>query len=88
MKKKTKLFIIASMLVFLTAAGVKLSYPALRDSHRTIIRIAFMNGYLAAMDLKLEEFKELQKDKSRLPAKVKAAAELYLEKVYDMNKEK
>ena len=86
MKKKTKLLIIVFMLVFITATGVKLSYPSLRDTHRKIIRIAFMNGYIAALNLKLEEFKEFKQDKSRLPEKVKKAAESYLNKVYDMNK--
>ena len=79
---------ITIMLVFFTAAGIKVSYPALRDSHRTIIRIAFMNGYLAALNLKMEEIEDLKQNKSRLPEKVKQAAEIYLNKVYDMNKDK
>ncbi|MFC1823809.1 hypothetical protein ACFL9T_13955 [Thermodesulfobacteriota bacterium] len=87
MKRKTKLLIIFFMLVFITATGVKFSYPALRDSHRLIIRIAFMNGYLSALNLKMEEIKKLKEDKSSLPEKVKKAAESYLNRVYNMNQE-
>ncbi len=55
--------------------------------HREL-EIAYMNGYVNALNLDIEEVKRLKKDLGILKQEVVAAAEAYMIVVEDMNKAK
>ena len=85
MKRRIKLLTISLTLFILIFSGINSAYSALKEGHRKIIRVAYMNGYIAALKLDLEEIRELRKDKSLLKLSVKDAANRYLERVSQMN---
>jgi hypothetical protein len=75
-------FTILAVLFFaaITAHGV------LSNKDTNLIRIAFQNGYLAAIRLDLEEIKRIKDDNATLQKKVEDASERYVKRVQDMNK--
>jgi len=85
MKRRIKLLTISLTLLILVFSGFNSAFSALKEGHRKIIRVAYMNGYIAALKLDPDEIKELRKDKSLLKLTVKVAAKGYLERVSQMN---
>jgi hypothetical protein len=87
MKRKTKILALTVLVIVFLFMLVS-SASALRNTHRKIIEIAFMNGYIAAFTLNFESYKQLKEDKAMLKEKIREEAKKYLEKVKSLNKEK
>ncbi|MBW1801958.1 MAG: hypothetical protein JRJ85_14645 [Deltaproteobacteria bacterium] len=86
MKRKTKILTLPALVIVLLFMLLS-SASALRRTHRKIIEIAFMNGYITALKLDFEMIKRLKEDKSMLKEKIQKDTEDYLVKVYSLNKE-
>ena len=85
MKKKSIKIIIVTVLVLILLGSLNTAYSILSRKDYSIIRIAFMNGYLVALKLDTEERKKLENDEVLLSKTVKTAAEEYLTKVETLN---
>ena len=85
MKKKSIKIIIGTILVLILLGSLNTAYSILSRKDFNIIRIAFMNGYLSALKLDIEEKKKLENDEVLLAKTVKSAAEEYLTKVERLN---
>lgn len=87
MKSITKaLFcLLAAAAVVLADGGT--SQSALNRSSREIIQIAYMNGYVAALQEDAERIRKLKEDSTLMREVVEQKAEEYLARVYEMNKE-
>lgn len=87
MKNITKaLFcLLAAAAVVLADGGT--SQSALNRSNREIIQIAYMNGYVAALQEDAERIRKLKEDSTLMREVVEQKAEEYLERVYEMNKQ-
>ena len=85
-KRKTKIVLLSILIIVLWFILIS-SASALRNSHRKIIEIAFMNGYITALKLNIEKIRQLKEDKSMLLEKVEEETKKYLEKVQSLNKE-
>jgi hypothetical protein len=84
MQKKRKR-IIAGILILIFIGGVHTAHSFLAGRDYSIIRIAFMNGYVEALNLSVEEKKKLENDKALLAKAVESAAERYLQRVDRLN---
>jgi hypothetical protein len=82
--KKWKI-IIAGVLILIIIGGVHTTHSFIGKRDYTIIRIAFMNGYIEGMKLSIEEKEKLGNDKTRLVQTVQSAADGYLTKVENLN---
>ena len=87
MKKITKaLFcLLAATAVVLADGGT--SQSALNRSSREIIQIAYMNGYVAALQEDAERIRKLKEDSNLMREVVEQKAEEYLARVYEMNRD-
>ena len=85
MKKKSIKIIIVTILVLILFGSLNTAYSILSRKDYSLIRIAFMNGYLKALKLDAEEKKKLENDEVLLTKTVKLAAEEYLTKVERLN---
>ena len=84
MKKNIKI-IVVTILVLILLGSLNTASSILSPKDYSIIRIAFMNGYLVALKLDTEEKKKLENDEVLLAKTVKSAAEEYLTKVEKLN---
>jgi hypothetical protein len=80
--RTTFAFTILAVLFFATVTA----HGVLSNKDTNLIKIAFQNGYLAAMRLNLEEIKRIKDDNATLQKKVEEASERYVKRVQDMNK--
>ena len=85
MKKRMKRCAPALVLLVFFFTGIETSYPALSASYVKVIKIAFMNGYATALQLDIEEIRELKESQLLLREKVEKASEKYLDRVREMN---
>lgn len=85
MKKKSIKFIIAVLLISILLGSLTTAYSILSRKDSSIIRIAFMNGYIEALKLDVEQIRKLENDKTLLRKTVKSAAENYLAKIEGLN---
>ena len=85
MKKKTTQIIIVAIVLSILFGSLTTAYSVLSRKDYSIIRIAFMNGYIEALKLTVEEKKRLENDNVLLAKTVKSAAENYLAKVEGLN---
>ena len=85
MKKKSIKIIIIVLLISILLGSLTTAYSVLSRKDYSIIRIAFMNGYLEALKLDNEKKTMLENDKALLTKTVQAASENYLTKVEGLN---
>ena len=71
------------ILILIICANMAYSFLNPRD--QDIIRIAFMNGYVEALNLSFKEKEKMKNNKALLSKTVKSAAERYLKKVEKLN---
>ena len=85
MKRKIKYFtlVLAIFIIFFT--GINASYSALKGSYIKIIQIAYMNGYLAAIQQDMDRIRKIKNDEFLLKRTVETASEKYVDLVYRMN---
>jgi hypothetical protein len=62
------------------------AYGVLSNKDVNLIRIAFQNGYVAALRLDIEQIQKLKNDNATMEKTVEAASERYVKQVQDMNK--
>ena len=86
MKRKTKILTLTVLVIVLLFMLIS-SASALKRTHRKIIEIAFMNGFITALKLDFEKVKQLKEDKSKLKERVQEETKKYLGKVQSLNKE-
>ena len=86
MSSRLKLAVIFLVLAVLLLAGRTRVAPALTVRDSDIVRIAFMNGYLAALKLDPAELEKLKSDEKLLRQTVEKAAAQYLDAIDTMNK--
>lgn len=86
MKRKMKILILAVLAILLLSVFIS-SASALRNSHRKIIEVAFMNGYITALKLDIENINQLKEDKSLLKKRVQEETKKYLGMVQSLNRE-
>ncbi|MBW1741583.1 MAG: hypothetical protein JRJ42_10705 [Deltaproteobacteria bacterium] len=88
--QKKRLLTVAALLFIFFFAGINFTYSGLLKTRTwNMIRIAYMNGYTEALELDIEEIKELKKLKRNdIPfrQKVEEAADRYMRIVEDMNR--
>lgn len=85
MEKTSTKIIVAVLLVSILLGSLTTAYSLLSRKDYSVIRIAFMNGYLEALKLDVEQIKKMENDKVLLSKTVKAAAENYLTRVEGLN---
>jgi hypothetical protein len=83
---RLKLIIIFFVLAMLLLVGRARVAPALSPRDNDIVRIAFMNGYLAALKLDPARSEQLKRDEKLLRQIVEKAAADYLNLINTMNK--
>ena len=76
-------FILAPAL--LLAVGLGTSYSAITSRYYDIIRIAYMNGYVSAVRLDIDDIKKLKKNPALLKETVETNAAGYLDRVSELN---
>ena len=86
MQIKNFKIIVAVILILSFIISVNMAYSVLNVRDYTLIRIAFMNGYVEALNLSAAEKEKLEKDKALLVKTVESAAERYTRKVEDINR--
>ena len=62
------------------------AYGVLSNKDVNLIRIAFQNGYVAALRLDIEQIQKLKNDNATMEKTVEAASDRYVKQVQDMNK--
>lgn len=77
---------IVGILLLVLIGSVGTAYSILRDRDHHMLRIAFMNGYVEALNLSVEEMKMLKKDKGLMYKAVNRAADRYLNRVNRLNR--
>lgn len=85
MSSRLKLIIIFFVLFLLLLAGRTRNAPAITPRDSDIIRIAYINGYLAALKLDPADSEKLKKDETLLRQTVEKAAAGYLNVINTMN---
>ncbi|MBN2124597.1 MAG: hypothetical protein JW821_09915 [Deltaproteobacteria bacterium] len=88
MNRKTRFIVCGLIVLVLTFASLRVAYSQLGHTYAQVIRIAYMNGYVAAMRQDMEEIRRLKEDETRFREKVEDAAKAYLNTVSKMNMEK
>jgi hypothetical protein len=83
--KKNSRLIIIGVLILILIGGVNTAYSVLRNRDHHMLRIAFMNGYVEALNLNIEEIEKLRKNSTLLFETVNSAADRYLGKVNNLN---
>lgn len=76
--------LLAALAVFFFSAIA--AHGVLSNQDLNLIKIAFQNGYVAALRLDIEEIKRLKDDNTTMQKKVEDASERYLKQVQGMNK--
>jgi len=69
-------------------SGMGISYSSLKAGYAKVIRIAYMNGYVDALDLDLETIQKLKEDLGLLKKTVVRSADGYVDKVSKLNESK
>ncbi len=62
------------------------AYGALSNKDTNLIKIAFQNGYVAALGLSIEQLQRLKSDNATMQKAVEDASERYLQRVRELNK--
>jgi hypothetical protein len=78
--------IIFNVLFLVLASAVTCVYPEIKARDSEIIRTAYMNGYVAALNLDVDAIQSLKGDEALLKKTVESAADNYLGVVSGMNK--
>jgi hypothetical protein len=86
MQIKNFKIIVAVILILSFIVSVNTAYSVLNMRDYKLIRIAFMNGYVAALKLSAAEKEKMENDKALLIKTVKSSAESYIGKVEDINR--
>ena len=86
MKRTEKILILIVLVIFLLFLCIS-SDSGLKETHRRLIEIAFMNGYITAVTMDIEKIMEMKEDSSMLEQRVREETRNYLAKVEMMNKE-
>ena len=76
--------LLAALAVFFFSAIA--AHGVLSNQDINLIKIAFQNGYVAALRLDIEEIKKIKDDNTTLQKKVEDASVGYLKRVHAMNK--
>ena len=85
MRSKKRLIVIAFMVIVILSLCINYTYSQLSPMKRKDLVIAYMNGYYRALQLDIEEIKELQNDNNILKRIVKAAGKEYANLIDIMN---
>ena len=88
MHLKKRLILIVFMAMIFFSLFINYTYSQLSPMKRRELMIAYMNGYYQALQLDIEEIKELQNDKNILKKEVKAAGGKYANLIDIMNSSK
>ncbi len=84
MKHKKIVFItvLLGLVVFLYSTA---SYSGLTMRYQRIIRVAYMNGFMEAAKMDPAELSRIREETDLLKVGVEKAADMYVDKVYEMN---
>jgi hypothetical protein len=85
MPKNRRLWIVGLILIISLTVAAPASLAYLGSRAETIIKIAYMNGYIAALEKDPETIEKMKKDREFLKNTVEKAAENYLDVVRKMN---
>lgn len=85
MNMRIKVLALLTALFIFLVAGAGLIYPAIKERDADIIKVAFMNGYLAALKLSDDDLKKIKGDEALLKQTVEKAANNYLALINSMN---
>lgn len=88
MRSKKRLIFIAFMVIIILSLCINYTYSQLSPMKRKELVIAYMNGYYRALQLDIEEIKELQNNKNNLKREVKVAGREYANLIDIMNPSK
>jgi hypothetical protein len=80
---RVKVVFVAMMALFLSVIA---AYAALSNKDANLIKIAFQNGYVAALRLDIEQIQKLKDDNATMQKAVEDASEKYLKRLQEMNK--
>jgi hypothetical protein len=87
MNARLSLITVGVVLFIFLAAGTNFVYPAaLTPKDEQTIKTAYMNGFVAAIQMDNETIKTLKRDEPLLKQTVENAANRYLKRVKEMNK--
>jgi hypothetical protein len=87
MNARLNLITLGVVLFVFLMAGINLVYPApLNQKDEQTIKTAYMNGFVAAIQMDNETIKTLKRDENLLRQTVENSANRYLKRVQDMNK--
>lgn len=86
MDKRIRSTLIVAPLFILLIASVGFIYAAVKPRDVDVIRVAYMNGYLQALQLDPDNVKKLKSDEALLKQTVENAADSYLGVITTMNK--
>ncbi len=88
MRSRKRLILIAIMVIIILSLCINYTYSQLSPMKRKDLVIAYMNGYYRALQLNIEEIKELKNDNNILKRNVKAAGKEYANLIDIMNSSK
>lgn len=87
MAKTVRLSIISLVLLSIVFAGVSFTYSAINENIYSTIRVAYMNGFVDALNLDMDKITRIKGDKALLMEEVARVAAIYEERVRQMNKD-
>ena len=85
MTRKKRVAFISVFFLVIILLGAKLTYSALNERIFSTIKIAYMNGYVEALQLDVDYITMMKKDEGLLKKTVFEAAESYVVSVRRMN---
>jgi len=85
MRPFSKWTMIAAVLIVGCLAGVEITHCELKETYRSMIEVAYMNGYIEAVQLDNEQLKTLKADRTLLKQRVQEAAQAYIDRVSALN---
>ncbi|MGR3218437.1 MAG: hypothetical protein ACUZ8H_01285 [Candidatus Anammoxibacter sp.] len=80
-----KIVMFASVFMMISLLLVNYTFSALTSRKSNELRIAYANGYYAALQLSIAEIEELKNDEKALKQKTRESADAYLEILSKMN---
>lgn len=88
MAKKAKFLLIVFLLLFIVFSGGSYTYSAINERIYVTIRVAYMNGFVDALNLEMERIQQIKDNRAILKEEVRIASEKYEKYVREMNEKK
>ncbi|MEE8400303.1 MAG: hypothetical protein V3S89_14920 [Desulfobacterales bacterium] len=87
MKPMLRILSVFSAIVILNLIHMNYAYPGLSEITRRELKVAYMNGFIGALELPPDLIEKARKDPEFLKKEVLASAALYMEAVERMQEE-